>query len=65
MAESEGEGRARDGARVVVVGAGWAGLGAAHHLTKQVRVKDRDRRMRRDMEALAVSGWKERQLECH
>ena len=23
--------------KVVVVGAGWAGLGAAHHLTKQVR----------------------------
>jgi len=22
--------------KVVVVGAGWAGLGAAHHLTKQV-----------------------------
>ncbi|CAI5519546.1 unnamed protein product [Closterium sp. Naga37s-1] len=25
----------RDGRKVVVIGAGWAGLGAAHHLTKQ------------------------------
>ena len=28
---------ARGGRKVVVVGAGWAGLGAAYHLTKQVR----------------------------
>lgn len=26
--------------KVVVVGAGWAGLGAAHHLTKQVAIQD-------------------------
>lgn len=30
--ETSGEERKK----VVVVGAGWAGLGAAHHLTKQV-----------------------------
>lgn len=33
-AEEEGK---REKKKVVVVGAGWAGLGAAHHLSKQVR----------------------------
>jgi hypothetical protein len=33
-AEEEGK---RERKKVVVVGAGWAGLGAAHHLCKQVR----------------------------
>ena len=44
VSESDDVGRASGGNRVVVVGAGWAGLGAAHHLTKQVRGRDGSRR---------------------